>query len=444
MKKILCINAPRTEMDAPFFPDLDLIKVARTLKMQKFFVSLIDLDLEKEKIDSIDDSIEIMKPEYVIISADTNSIQEAFQLAELVKHKNKAAKNIFIGKHAKAMPSETMLACEFIDFVVPFFEEELVSKIVKDFDSMIINGIYFRDKNEVKRTSPVFEAKDFDVFDYFGRDLVQLPKYKRFEVGKHFPVANLQAGFGCLFDCSWCRHQNFLEKHRQRKPEKVVQEIKELISLGVKEIYFTDPTFTLDKEWVYKLCRLISSEKINVSWQCRARADTVDKKLLEAMKKAGCWLIRFGFESGSQRVLDSFNKISLVEQNLFAAQIAKEAGIKVFGYFLLGAVNETEKSIWETIELAKKIEPDYFVFDIIRPSPGTTLFRKHEKEFKEMNVEWSEYFSTDDPLKILKIGSMAPEELLEWKQTAYNEMHSSLTYKMKKLFGRAPRRPKLD
>ena len=162
------------------------------------------------------------------------------------------------------------------------------------------------------------------------------------------------------------------------------------------------------------------------------------------MRKAGCWLIRFGFESGSQRVLDSFNKISLVEQNLFAAQIAKEAGIKVFGYFLLGAVNETEKSIWETIELAKKIEPDYFVFDIIRPSPGTTLFRKHEKEFKEMNVEWSEYFSTDDPLKILKIGSMAPEELLEWKQTAYNEMHSSLTYKMKKLFGRAPRRPKLD
>src|SRR3989344_4764231 len=96
MKKILCINAPRTEMDAPFFPDLDLIKVARTLKMQKFFVSLIDLDLEKEKIDSIDDSIEIMKPEYVIISADTNSIQEAFQLAELVKHKNKAEQKILM------------------------------------------------------------------------------------------------------------------------------------------------------------------------------------------------------------------------------------------------------------------------------------------------------------------------------------------------------------
>jgi len=151
-----------------------------------------------------------------------------------------------------------------------------------------------------------------------------------------------------------------------------MQELKDLY--GIKEIMFFDDEFITDRLRTIELCNLILEKKIRIIWECRSRVDMVDRELLKIMKKAGCYRIRFGFESGDDAILKILKKGISVTQSLECSRMVKESGIEIFGYFMFGCPGETEKTVQKTIELAFAIEPDFAVFSKTILIPGSELF----------------------------------------------------------------------
>ena len=181
---------------------------------------------------------------------------------------------------------------------------------------------------------------------------------------------------GCPFQCAYCSKDVFKDSFRARSPKKVCDEIEELIAkYNAKEVHFYDDDFTLNMARAEKICDEMLRRKIKILWSCTTRVDLVNGKLLNKMKKAGCWLISYGVESGSQQILNSINKGFTVEQIISAFKITKEIGISTIGYFMAGLPGETKETIQETLDLAKKIKPDFVTWGILIVYPGSRLFK---------------------------------------------------------------------
>ena len=121
-------------------------------------------------------------------------------------------------------------------------------------------------------------------------------------------------------------------------------------------------------------------------WITNSRADTVDKEMLGWMKRAGCWMIAYGFESGSQKVLDNAKKGITINQIKDAAKWTEEAGIKVWGYFIIGLPGETKESIAETIRLSKELPLYSANFAVGAPYPGTDFYNAAKMQAYDWSV----------------------------------------------------------
>jgi len=185
----------------------------------------------------------------------------------------------------------------------------------------------------------------------------------------------------------------FGAKIRYRSVESVIAEVKELIKkYRVKYISFQDDIFTLRKSWVLELCRGIKKENIRIQWSAQSRVNTFDEELAREMSNAGCVCIFFGFESGSQRILDFLKKDITAEQSLNAARLCRKYGILILADYMLGVPTETEKEVEETYQMIKKIRPElnsptYFV-----PIPGSYLY-EYCQEKKLIKIRCYENFA---------------------------------------------------
>jgi anaerobic magnesium-protoporphyrin IX monomethyl ester cyclase len=146
-------------------------------------------------------------------------------------------------------------------------------------------------------------------------------------------------------------------------------------TVGARSLYFIDLEFTVNKKFVHLICDHMIKEDYNLRWCCQTRADMVDMDLLRKMKKAGCKLIHYGVETGSEKVMDSINKnisLSAIENGI---SMTKRAGIEAACFFMFGFPGETDDDMEATIRFALKLNPTYASFHIATPYPGTELHR---------------------------------------------------------------------
>jgi anaerobic magnesium-protoporphyrin IX monomethyl ester cyclase len=134
--------------------------------------------------------------------------------------------------------------------------------------------------------------------------------------------------------------------------------------------------FTINKKRVIAICREIRLRKIRISWSCRSRVDTIDEEMLRAMKKAGCYRIYYGIESGDEIILRNIKKFTTIKQIKKAVLLTKKNNLLAFGYFMFGCPGESEESIKKTIKLAKDLPFDYAQFNRVSILPGTGLYGK--------------------------------------------------------------------
>ena len=189
------------------------------------------------------------------------------------------------------------------------------------------------------------------------------------------PFTFIVTSRGCTAGCIFCiKHVSYQFGIRLRSPEKIMEELWVLKKLGINNINMYADLFTVNREQVVNLCKLMIEQKIKINWTCNSRVDYVDEEMLQLMGKAGCWYIAWGIESGNEQVLQHARKGIDPEKARRALRWSKQAGIKNWGYFIIGLPTETEETIQQTIAYAKSLPLDIALFHVAAPYPGTPFF----------------------------------------------------------------------
>jgi radical SAM superfamily enzyme YgiQ (UPF0313 family) len=398
-------------------PPLGLAYIASVLK-QNHEVKIIDSNILNYAIEDVERRLRSFNPDVVGITSVTPSIYEAYKVAEIAKKVREDCKVILGGPHATFMPRQTMEECKYIDIIVRGEGEETIKELIKNIEKGAplneVKGITFREKNKIIDTEPRPFIKNIDDIPFPSRDLLPIHLYK-FNGVKYTTMLTSR---GCPFKCSFCSSSRLFGGYwRGRSPENVIEEMKIIYEeYGIKNIEFIDDTFTLNQERAEKICNEIIKQGWDISWGASSRVDTLSKKLVEKMKKAGCWIVYLGIESGSQEILNAIGKGITLEQVKKAVKILKDVGIQVLGSFIIGFIQDTKKTIKETIKFAKNLNLDYAQFSILTPYPGTPIFDYAKKNNMLLTENWSRYTAIEP---IIKIKEVSEKEIKALLQEAY-------------------------
>ena len=299
------------------------------------------------------------------------------------KLKNRGFKVVIGGPHATALPEETLKETN-ADYIIIGEGEVSFSEILDNRGTS---------KNLIK--SKLIENLDtLPMPDWQKMDPRNYKKAPHGGLIKKFPVAPVITTRGCPFDCTFCASPLLWErKIRFRSPENVVDEIEYLIKdFGVREIHFEDDNLTLKKEHIESICKLILKKRIKIAWATPngVRADTLDIDMLKLMKESGCYYLVFGIESANQSILDRVKKkesLSTIER---VVKQANSLGFLTQGFFIFGLPGETEQTMLNTIEFAKKIPLSRAQFLILDIFPGSELWDEL-KDKRIVNWDYNSY-----------------------------------------------------
>jgi anaerobic magnesium-protoporphyrin IX monomethyl ester cyclase len=282
-----------------------------------------------------------------------------------------------------------------------------------------ILGLAWRHQGEIiiNRDRPFFPAMDdlpMPLHHLLPLDKQRMPMIKG-------PFTFIVTSRGCPAGCTYCiKHVSYQNSVRLRSPQAIFDELALLAELGVHNVHMYADLFTVNRQQVVELCRLIIARGLRVHWTCNSRVDYVDEEMLALMGQAGCYLISWGIESANEQILKRAHKGYRKEQAMLALTWAHNAGIKNWGYFIIGLPGETEQTIQETIVYSKTLPLDIALFHIAAPYPGTPFFYEVVKNnWFRPGTKWEEVDM--DQSTVLDYGELSAERLEYWQKRATRE-----------------------
>ncbi|MBZ0254289.1 MAG: radical SAM protein [Candidatus Methylomirabilis sp.] len=219
-------------------------------------------------------------------------------------------------------------------------------------------------------TTPAHAYLDMDRVPRPALDLLPRVKYRLSPpFGVDAPQMLIETTRGCSYRCSFCTLPHDM---RERSVDLVVEELVDLVHRrGYRELYFVDPTFTMNRERTMRLLDAMIRERIKVRWTCKTRADHVDQELLHRMAEAGCYMVSYGLESGSQRILDNLMKDVDVSRNERCIQMTRNAGMRSIAYILIGSPGEDELTVGQTLRMVRRMKPDFVLYGELQADPAS-------------------------------------------------------------------------
>jgi anaerobic magnesium-protoporphyrin IX monomethyl ester cyclase len=237
------------------------------------------------------------------------------------------------------------------------------------------------------------------------------------------PYTFIVTSRGCTAGCKYCiKHVSYQYSVRVRSPKSIMQELWLLHDLGIHNIHMYADLFTVSRDQVVGLCKLIIEQGLKVRWTCNSRVDYVDEEMLQLMGKAGCWMISWGIESASEEILRRARKGAYPDKAEQALRWSKKAGIGNWGYFIIGLPGETEETIRQTIDFAKKLPLDLALFHIAAPYPGTPFFFDVIKNgWFRPGTAWEEVDMDRSTVLDYRETGLTAERLEYWQKRATRE-----------------------
>jgi radical SAM superfamily enzyme YgiQ (UPF0313 family) len=266
-----------------------------------------------------------------------------------------------------------------VDFIVLGEPEEtlreLTKLIVDGGDIRKVRGIGYREEDSAITLTPARPFLNLDDLPIPDRSLLPVGVDYFNPVVKRVPYTTMQTSRGCPGRCIFCTAPSFYgKKYRFRSAAHVLEELRLVKRLGFQEVFFRDETFTALRTRNLELCEAMIRENLDLSWIANARVDLVDRESLKLMKRAGCHMVKFGVENGSDEILQAYHKGTTTAQAVKAFQLTKEVGLEAHAHFMIGGPGETLETIQKTIDFAKRLNPTTASFGILTPYPGTRLF----------------------------------------------------------------------
>jgi radical SAM superfamily enzyme YgiQ (UPF0313 family) len=361
---------------------MGLLYLAAVLRKAGHRVRIIDGEVERIGHDAMAEIVAEERPDLFGITCTTAQATRAFALADTVKRRVPGTFVVLGGPHASSLPERSLQEAPSLDAVVFGEGEQTILEIMDRLRSRAtlegVHGTAFRDKDGIVVNVARELIGDLDSLPFPTWDLIPMEKYvaSTWFPNKVKQYTNIFTSRGCPYGCTFCGAKTtWTRKFRARSPENVVAEMEEVYTrFGIPNFFISDDLFTLKRTRVLEICSLILEKKLPITWTCLSRVNTVDREMLARMKKAGCYLICYGLESGSQAILDKLDKGTTVEQGIEAVAMAKEAGIKVFGSFMIGSPGETPETVEATIRLIRTMKLDEVGLGVTTAYPGTDLF----------------------------------------------------------------------
>lgn len=257
---------------------------------------------------------------------------------------------------------------------------EALQKVDADFNS--IKGIAYKNGNEIKENAPRALLKNVDDLPSPAYESIDIQSYLTSWKNHHgYSMMSVSTQRGCPYTCKWCSTAVYGQSYRRRSPQKVVDELKALKEkYKVEAIWFVDDVFTVSHKWLKEFSELMQKEKVNLPFECISRADRMNEEVIQDLKKAGCFRIWIGAESGSQKIIDAMDRRVEVEKVRESILSAKKVGIETGTFIMLGYPGETIQDINETIDHLSISKPDHFTITLTYPIKGTSLYNEVEAD----------------------------------------------------------------
>ena len=388
-----------------FIPPLGLGYLAAVLERAGYGVEIVDMDAMARRRADLIQLVRERRPRVVGISTMVGSYNNGLRAAQIVRQECPTAKIVIGGPQATFLVEET-LACPSVDVLVRGEGEETILELMCHFDDGIpldaIQGIAFRDGDQVCQTEPRPLIADLDSLPFPARHLFNVKRYTKPGV--------LITARGCTGRCIFCASHAMYPKppYRARSPRAVVDEITELVEhFGVGEFFIADDAFTLRPRRALKICDLIIARGLKAHWTCEARVNSMTPELVRKMRESGCHLVFYGVETGNPEIMELIRKRISLEQVEEVVDFTQSAGLDVMCSFIIGFPWDTHQTVSQTIEFANKLrrmgaaEPNRggpgrgvvtATFYHLTPLPGTFIY-EHAGELglRFLSKNWDHY-----------------------------------------------------
>lgn len=371
-------------------PPLNALTIATILKNDGVAVELRDAIEQRMTFEGLARGIESF--DVVLVLSSSMTIDEDAATVRRLKERNPSLKAIFYGSHPSFMPRQC-LENPAIDIIVRMEPDLIIRDLLRamrkgDGGWKRVKGIGYREGGGIVLNEEYPFMGDMDDIPIADRTLLPPGATYFNPIVKRYPYTTSCTSRGCPGLCTFCTAPAFSgKKIRSWSVDRVIEEIRYLIGLGYREIYYRDETFTFNRRRVREICGRIVREGLDITWLCNVRVGSADLDLLRTMKAAGCRLIKVGMESGVQEILDRSKKHIRVEQTRELFAWARAAGLDTHAHLMFGMPGETGETLDRTISFIKEVEPTTIDIGICSPYPGSELFRELLREHPELGDE---------------------------------------------------------
>ncbi len=410
----------RRSREKMIWPQVEMAGLAAMIYPEKK-IELIDCIAEYMGWPKFETLLEEKKPKYLVTNVTAPTLTNDMRVTFLAR--KYGTKTIAIGSHVTPMWKETMNDYPSLDFIIRFEPEVTFKELIQNLEDGVtdfghIKGLVWRKDGKIVNNEdrPNIENMDdlpMPLYHLLPMDSYRIPMIK----GTYCFITTSR---GCSAGCRFCiKHVMWDFSVRSHSAERTVEEIMELKRLGVHNVHFYADLFTVKRDYVIELCKLIIEKNIKVHWTCNSRVDFVDEEMLELMAKSGCWMISWGLESGSEEVLKKMKKGIKEEKTRKALAASKKFGIKNWGYFIIGMPGETEETIKQTIKFSKSLPLDIALFHIAVPYPGTPFYYE---ALENGWIKMTKYEDFDmDSSTTLNYPHLSSEDMQRWAKRAFRE-----------------------
>src|SRR5947208_2255286 len=382
-------------------PGIGTLVLAAVARERGHRVHVVDGKRSGTPVETVAQQVAALAPDHVGFSATTISIHNAARIATRVKALVPHAITTVGGPHVSAVPERTLAMFPGFDHGIVGEGErsypELIARLAAGADPRGVDGLVYRMAGEVHTAprAPYLDGDDLDRLPEPAWDLV--PDFPlRFQPNvfnyRATPVASVITSRGCPFSCTFCDRSTSGRRGRFHGVDYVVEMSGRLERLGVRHVLFYDDLVTVSRRRVVELCERFLAEGFRFTWSCNSHPNLLDAEHLRLMRRAGCWQIAYGIESGSQRVLDLVKHEVKIPRLLETLRQTRAAGIRVKGLLMMAHPTEGEDSLAETVDLLRAAPLDLAQVTKFTPYPGTPSYatiRRHgtfDEDWERMNA----------------------------------------------------------
>ncbi len=355
-------------------PPMDLAYMAADLEAKDVECRIIDYPVEGGGFEAVRRDLTSFQPDYLFVSITSFSFNADMEAARIAKEVVPNVVTVAKGAHFKLHGTEMLRSHPCLDIAITGETELMATALLRPPEELgSIPGIAFRGERGLVQTPPRPPLEKMDLLPIPARHLVKNELYTLPNTGE--PLTVVLASRGCPHQCIFCLVPSVSgRKVHARSVGHLMEEIQDCVNnRGIRNILFKADLFTADREWVEELCDAIRKEDLGLKWICNSRVDTIDPDLAKKMRRAGCWLIAMGIESGNQEMLRKMKKATNLQAAKSGIDACREAGIETFMYFTIGHPWDTRETVLQTLKFARKLDGDWAEFQPCVPFPGTEL-----------------------------------------------------------------------